>query len=262
MKQKGNNSEQSVFQGLLRKAWAEAQARNPRLSMRSFAKKSGMSAAGMSQVLKGKRTVSGKMAKKVLEKLALTPTEMDAGLSSVLGTSSGSILQYSTFDMNQYHLIADWYHAAILSLVEIPDFRAKPEWIAHRLGITKTQASDALKRLIELELIQQDQNKNWKLTEKRFATSDHVNHLSLRKAHRQNLELAARSLDLHSIDDRDFTAITMAIDPARLPEAKQMIRKARDEICAFLEGGKKSEVYKMCIQLVPLTQLSITEEKQ
>lgn len=88
----------------------------------------------------------------------------------------------------------------------------------------------------------------------RYITSDDIADLSLRKAHAQNLELARQSLENDDVSERDFTAITMAINPKRLPLAKQMIREFRDLLCASLQVGPKTQVHKFCMQLIPLTK--------
>ena len=93
-----------------------------------------------------------------------------------------------------------------------------------------------------------------------FSTSDGVANIFLRKRHRQHLGLAGRSLDQDGVGARDFTAVTMAIDPARLPEAKAMIRKFRDRLCRKLENGHKKEVYIFCQQLFPLTAAQPSKE--
>ena len=53
---------------------------------------------------------------------------------------------------------------------------------------------------------------------------------------------------------RDFTSMTMAIDPEKLTEAKKKIREFRRGLSEFLEAGKKEEVYRLNIQLVPVTK--------
>jgi len=44
------------------------------------------------------------------------------------------------------------------------------------------------------------------------------------------------------------------VDPSRLDDARKIIRKAQDDICALLESGRTQEVYKLCVQLFPLSK--------
>ncbi len=254
------NEPQAALQNLLRRTLLDAQARNPDFSMRALARKLGLYASALNEILNGKRRVSAKQAQKIIDRLDLTPQEQGQllGLFANQGTTpvgaTAAATPYTAMDMDSYHLIADWYHAAILSLVELPRFKGTPEWVGARLGITRREAKGALERLTRLGMLKTDRKRGYRPTGAQYKTSDEVVSLSLRKAHGQNLDLARRSLERDSLERRDFTAITMAVDTKRLKEAKKMIRQFRDGLCAYLEGGKKTQVYKMCIQLIPLTE--------
>jgi uncharacterized protein (TIGR02147 family) len=84
---------------------------------------------------------------------------------------------------------------------------------------------------------------------------------SIRKNHAQCLELALDALERVPIELRDFSGMIIAADPELLPEAKQRIRALRREITEILEGGKKKEVYRLSIQLFPLSNQSIDPSK-
>ncbi|MNL23447.1 hypothetical protein D3C87_1448360 [compost metagenome] len=54
--------------------------------------------------------------------------------------------------------------------------------------------------------------------------------------------------------------MTMACDPADLPEAVKRIAAFRRELCEFLERNKKpKEVYQLSISLFPQTQIQSME---
>jgi uncharacterized protein (TIGR02147 family) len=155
--------------------------------------------------------------------------------------------------MDQYHLISDWYSFAILALAETEGFRDSPAWVAKLLKIKIPEAAKALQRLERLDLMTRDKTGHLVTTGEQLATSTDTANLYLRKSHHQNLELARQSLDLDPVERRDFSSMTMAIDPQKLPQAKAMVQDFRRKLCAFLESGKKKEVYKICIQLFPLS---------
>jgi len=79
--------------------------------------------------------------------------------------------QTALVDMDQYHLIADWYYFGILSLVETKDFQGTEEWIAERLGIQLRQARTAITRLERMELLVRGSNGQLKGTGKPIKTS-------------------------------------------------------------------------------------------
>jgi uncharacterized protein (TIGR02147 family) len=94
-----------------------------------------------------------------------------------------------------------------------------------------------------------------KRVEKKLTTSDDIANAALKRAHKQNLQLAAGAIDDVALDKRDFTAMTFAINMNRIPQAKKIIRRFLDEISDCLEAGDATEVYKLSVGLFPLTKL-------
>ena len=96
------------------------QERNPCFSLRSFAKWLNISPAQLSQMMSGKRTVTGKTLGKVSERLGLSPVErlqfMQASFPDFVENGAAESIALSE---DQFRLISDWYHLAILSLTEL-----------------------------------------------------------------------------------------------------------------------------------------------
>ncbi|MGZ3694380.1 MAG: TIGR02147 family protein [Bdellovibrionota bacterium] len=237
---------------------AQIRMRNPSYSLRAFARKVGISASALSEILSGKRNVSQFLALRIADRMMWSP-ETVAELSRLpryRKRATNEARPNVQLSMDNFHAISDWHHYAIISLVETEDFREQPEWIAHRLGIARSVAQQALERLERLGMVERRADGRLITTGVTYNSPDEVASVALRKAHAQNLELARNSLEQDALTARDFTAVTMAIDPDKIPEAKKMIRSFRDELCAYLEGGTKKEVYKFCMQFIPLSKNS------
>jgi uncharacterized protein (TIGR02147 family) len=254
--------EQIAIQTLLNEKMADARARNPAYSLRAFAKKVGMSPSALSEILKGKRKVSPKLFQKISVSLSLRPEEIDkvrtlfqeslAGKFSP-STVASPLLKQVQLSADQYSLIAEWHHFAILSLLEIKSTQHETSWIARKLGIPKNVADSALSRLERLGYLARKKTK-WVLCTDYLTTTDEVVNLPLRRATSHDLHLAQDALEQVALELRDFTSVTMAADVQKLREAKLMIREFRDRLATFMNSGEKSEVYKMCIQLFPLSK--------
>ena len=54
---------------------------------------------------------------------------------------------------DEYQMISNWYHYAILQIPFLKEAKSSPTWIAKKLGIHLDQAKEALKRLVSLGLI-------------------------------------------------------------------------------------------------------------
>lgn len=229
---------------------ASAQSRNPSYSMRALAKRIGVSQAAISQILAAKRPLTKKTAEKILKGLDRNPEEIWDVLQSESGDQG-----FKSIDMDTYHLIADWYYYAILSLTQTQDFRSEPEWIAARLGISEKVARDAVDLLLRLDLLEFDQKtKKIKSTNEQIAAISPIANAALKKACRQNIQLSEKALEETEFDERDFTAITLCFDPAKMNEAKKIIKTFRRQFCRTMESYSKKEVYKLTVQLFPLTK--------
>lgn len=253
-------SAQMAIQTKLNEAYADAKLRNPSYSLRAFSRKLGIGPSSVSEILSGKRKISKQMAEKILEKLDLLPDEFNSIIvlfeqDNDSKTSIQQKLKSLELEMDIYKMISEWHHFAILSLAETKDFKSNVEWIAARLNLKLNDSKLAIERLERIGLIFRDKKGNIKISGASYTTSDEISNSALRRAHTENLELAKKSLEQDAISIRDFTSITMAIDLKKLPIAKKMIREFRDKISQYLESGKKSEVYKMCIQLIPLSEI-------
>ncbi|MGK5084756.1 TIGR02147 family protein [Bdellovibrionota bacterium FG-1] len=258
--------EQFEFQKLLVEKITEIRLRNPSYSVRAFACKAGISSSALSEILNGKRHVSKALARKITQKLCVDPDRAANILSGFPEKSrrkraqTVQAVQYSQLNMDHFRVISDWYHFAIQSLSETENYRHDSEWISKRLNIKSKDAACALDRLERLGMLELDDTGRPVRGAPAYVTTDDIADLSLRKVHAQNLELAKDSLENDSVSERDFTAMTMAIDPDQLPAAKKMIREFQDRLCAFLESGRKKEVHKLCIQLIPLTKPETIKE--
>lgn len=245
------------LRALLSEELLRLQTKNPSYSLRRFARRLGIIPSALSGILNGRRTITSKMAQKIIVGLGL-PSEDFHGLVKVSDTrkkrAGKSVTHYSTLDMDQFHLMSDWYYFAIYSLIEIERFEENAEWIGKELGISPQKAQLALKRLEKLGVIGRDENDRLIPKQINVKTTTDISNLAIRRGHYQNLDRARESLDHDPVELRDFSDITMTADPALLGEAKTLIRNFRRDLAALLEAGSKKEVYRMCIQLFPLTQ--------
>ena len=241
---------------ILSSEFTERSRRNPRYSLRAFAKSLGISHTVLSLVMSGKRSLSRKAAMIVAENLDLGPKKSAALISSTGKKAAPHLLAntYNLIDLETFHLISDWVHYAILSLLEIPESHFEPKWMAKRLGINETQAKIAMSRLVDLDFVA-NENGKWRQTGKPIKVENEVSTVSTKKFQRQLIEKSLESLDNDPIEKRDFSSTTMAIDPKHIPYAKERIRQFRRELCSELEvKGNPKEVYNLTVQIYPVTK--------
>lgn len=229
--------------------FSKRKAGNPSYSLRAYSNSLGIQASALSEILNGKRKLSKKMAAKALSGLNYSNLEVEKLVFNSKSTNASEELS-----LEHFKVIADWYYFAILSLAELDNFKAKPEWIAERLNITKTQAKIAMNKLLKLGMLEADEFNQIKPTYIQYKTPTDIANAALKKHTIESLELSKQSLIHDPLELRDFSTVTVAIDPEKIKSAKHLIQNFQKKIIKHFEGGKKSEVYKLSIQLFPLTR--------
>jgi uncharacterized protein (TIGR02147 family) len=219
--------------------------RNSSYSLRAYASRLGIAVSALSELMNHKRPLTEKMALKILNGLGHSDDFANQLIKSKDYDRSLSI--------NAFQVISDWYYFAILSLAEIEDFSIDKKWISQRLNISTKQAADAVVKLRSLEMLVQREDGQWIASGLQFKVPGEISSSAVKNHTDQSLELARESLYRDQLEKRDFSTITMAIDPDKLPEAKRIIKSFKKKISKVLETGKKREVYKLAVQLFPLS---------
>lgn len=237
---------------VLQRKFLEAQARSGRFSQRAMAKRLGLSSGALSEILKGKRKPSPRLARRLASQLQLSPAERkEAGLPADAPKTPDFRLEADAFQ-----LISEWWHYGILNLIQTKGFRSDPSWIAGRLGLPRARVEEAILRLKRLDLVKEDRHGKLKRTHARLSTGDNVRDLAIQRAHRQDLELIDFSLSEVPVSLRDSTSVTITLRPEQLSRLRELIRGFEDEFIDEAEQAPGSEVYRLSVHLFPLTKVT------
>lgn len=244
---------------ILKTEFAIRKNRNPNFSMRSFAKWLDVSPAQLSQMLSGKRIITLKTLKKLSNRLDLSPIERQEMINSVSTLNlGGDSDKKANFSEDQFKLIADWHHFAILSLTKIKGASADPRWIAQRLGISVSVAAEAVMRLERMGILR---------TKPHFEQiGDPIEMISevpsgaIQKYHKQNLNLAMEKLETVPVEFRQFQSVSINMNLKKI----KLFKKHIDEFLNLaMQQSKKDageEVYNLNVQLFPVTKLKENEK--
>lgn len=242
----------------LRENYLKRRAVNRAYSMRSFARDLGVGSGRLSEYMSRKRRASAPTLCSLVDRLEPNRTKAQKILRAAADATSSSrdkekLAEYRLSE-DQFALISEGIHYAILSLVTTDDFDPSPKVIAAKLKSNAVTVATAWDRLVRLGFLSFNDEK-WCCSYPRLSTSEDIKSTALRRAHREILAMAEKSLDQVSLDLREITSITMAIDPQKIPEAKKMIREFRDKLSLLLEGKRREEVYELVIALFPHASL-------
>lgn len=232
----------------------EAKVRNPRLSLRAFAQRLGVSSGALSEILAGKRAFTAPLKKKIADKLMLSPQEtVDFFREDLPERMHAGKDERLTLSQDQFHLISDWWYFALLSLLKTRDFRNSTKWMAKRLGLAATTIGEAWERLCRLGYVERKGGQV--VTRQPFMkTTDGMLDLSIRKSHLEDLKLIEHVLHEVPLELRDNTSVTFVLDKKDLPKAKEMIRIFQQQFLKQVAKEPGDEVYKLSVSLFPLTQ--------
>ncbi len=259
------------FRHLLREELVERCKRNPAYSARALARDLNLSPAFLSQLLSGSRRLSEEKSHEISRALAWpsqkgrvftvlvryenakTPEAKEGILRELRGLPGAQLSKHEFADLSldYFRVISEWQHIAIAELSRVEGFRPDPRWIAQKLGIRATDADDALARLKRVGMLIDDGKGGLRKASPSVRVRD-VPSEFIRAFHRQMIEKAKAALDGQDPSERDISGTTLAIDPALLPEARDLIRAFRWQLMELLESGRKCSVYQLSIQLFRL----------
>ena len=129
--------ESSVFVKFLEKHFANLQKKNPRYSIRAFAKKLDMNPSTLNRVLSGKRAVTLKMAEKIFDHLDIprqTRKRLFLSLAPNLEKSTDREENYTVLAPKEAALLGSWVHYALLALLDVKEIESDPAWLAIKIG--------------------------------------------------------------------------------------------------------------------------------
>jgi uncharacterized protein (TIGR02147 family) len=243
---------------------------NPRYSLRAYARDLGVSVSRLSGVLNGKFGLSSDAAREIARALGLEPRAALLFVDSVESRHARSKkarelaltrLQkksdsFQSLSLDQFQIISDWQHFAILELTHTGAFlESESVRVARRLGISVIEAKRSIERLLNFDLLSVDAGGVLKSTGSFFANKDGVPSDAIRKHQKQLLDKAARAVDLQTTEERSIRSLTIAIDRADLPELQKLLDDFQTRMKKRANQAQtKNEVYAFTMQFFRLTE--------
>lgn len=249
---------------LLRERLRAAVRRNPRFSLRSFAKQLGVDHSTLSQVLKGRRQLSARALEAIGKRMGLSEEALRAYAQSFRRKKNSNnqpeSIRTFQFDLDTFQLLSVWHHYAILELIQVQGFQADSRWIANTLGIAVADVNIALQRLLRLGLLEMSGPGRW-----RDKSGDAEFHsAALTEAARNQIsqeihEFAVEAIRRVPSQYRGHRQMMIAVDSRRLSRLKVLTDEFMKELRSLVsEDGTKDDVYQVEISFFPVTTLKKT----
>ncbi len=177
------------------------------------------------------------------------------------GRDSGPLVSnrsHERMTADAFHLVADWYHFAILNLVKLDEHKLESDnWIAETLQITRQQAQDAKNRLLRLGYLKFSEGV-WSRIEKPLLADFGCSDYALKQSHAQSISQAKEALFNVNLKLRNISSVTFPADPKNVQIVAEEIENFLVRVSERMGCGRKSAVYNLNVQLVPVSKI---EEK-
>ena len=197
------------FRDILTQELDKRTARNPNYSLRAYARDLSVSPSFLSEVLKGKWSPSRASARKICKGLQYgkhhteyfcdlidadndtNPSRQKAAKKRLKAFNNKPELY--DFPDDIFKAVADWYHLAIVSLLETKDHKTSSEWIGERLGIDPQVAQGAMDRMERLGILEYTDD-GVRVVHNNTAVNDGVSPEAMRTFHSQILDKAKEAM--------------------------------------------------------------------
>jgi uncharacterized protein (TIGR02147 family) len=248
------------YKDVLRSELAKRQLRFSNYSLRDFAVDIALAPSTLSEIFSGKHELSRRKAEHIGQRMGFETEGLNYFCDLVESVSARSAVARDAakerierrngrsdshyIGQEEFHIIADWYHLAILELVRLGKFDGTSSSLARTLGITEHQVDMAIERLKKVGVLKFKDGQLITIV-RNTKTTDEVPAEAVKLFHKQMLTKAQQALVNQDVGDREIASIVLSINKKDLPEAKKMLKEFRRRFCTVMEESDhpSEEVY-------------------
>lgn len=259
--------QQITFEKILNTSFEKRLKKNPSYSLRAFARDIGVTSSNLSKAMNGQRGFAKDTLQTMSIRLGLNTeeTQLFKSLCESKFAKSKKAKQEAAEKLKQallYNvkiaddkvaLISDWYHMAILALMCTSGFKSNIKWIADRLLIHEKIATQAVERLMSLGVVS-EVNGQWETTGNLFVDPKGIPSAAVKEFHHQVLKKADDAIDMQGLDDREIASVVFPFSKSKMKEAKERIKKFREDFSLEFSEGNNEEVYGLTMHFFQISQ--------
>lgn len=247
-----------------------------KFSSRMFARRAGFgSPSYLKMILDEKRRISVKASQKIAKALGLKTQESKFfELLVSYNRSSDSkekedlyrgLIRFKKFvkiqkaDVDYFLYYSHWWNIVIREALSTHWEQKNLNEIQELLQLSEKDLSESLQLLSDIGLIEKSKE-NFKIKEISIQTPKQMQNLSVRSFHQAMLDKSKLALEKLPVEERDISAVTIALTKEQFEEIRNRISQFRREINSGYSGEKNAEqVYQINFQIFPLIKKEIHE---
>jgi transcriptional regulator with XRE-family HTH domain len=244
---------QDSFRERLQAELAARCERNPGYSLRAFANSLGIDHATLSQLMRGKRSMTEATVRRLGGRMGLGQEEVDAYVGRGEPGQAGSAPARALAE-DAAQVFGRWHAFAILELMRLRSFRPDVRWIARVLGVSATDVQVALQHLLRLGFLRMESPTCWRdLTGGAILREEDFTMLALER-------LAARSREIQLASARNAPqarrvhgAVTIAVAQKDVERLMGLVERFLADAQASGAGEGGDRLYHVEVHCLPLS---------
>lgn len=263
------------YQEILYSEWDRKRKKNPRYSLRAFARDLDISSSKLSEIFNKKQGLSKEKADTIATKLRfnrekkllfINLVEAACSRSKVLREKASEnvdvqkrIIEFThVSDSADTNDIIRWHYQAIRRLTQSSSFKEDPEWIGKMLNIDENLAKEALYKLLKLGYLKRD--KDNRIHTDQSLTLINTGDVKKRKElllerFEELFSKAMKTTKTHPPEERFHCTHLFSLKKSQIPKIKEYIRELEDKIDdETYETGEPEVLYGFGAQLFPLSE--------
>lgn len=251
--------------------------RRPHYSLRAFARDLELSPSALSEFLNGKLTFSEERVHQVAKKIQLKSMQKEHWLDLIKMESSSSqadrevaavkvrarsSTEKGSIALNLFQIVSDWYHYALLELIDIDPKYQEPKAAAKALGIDVKTVKESWERLIQVGLAVKVDGVFKASTLATFAGED-IPSAALRNFHAGLLSKALVAQEEQTIEQKQFVSVVFSFKKEDLNAIKDELYNFQVDLTnRYSQKKSKDAVYCLSTQLFNLVNVPNTENSK
>ncbi|WP_413288411.1 TIGR02147 family protein [Bdellovibrio sp. HCB337] len=243
-----------TLQQFIQQQFKQRQDKNPKFSLRAFARLLQTDPSSLSKILNGKRIPSPKTISMWIEKLKLNEEEATELVKSSNVTDSFNPLSSEFFESTY-----SWAHPILLEAVKLPDFPRRTSHLARLFGMTEEQIEQTLDYLAQHNILRKNSDqRSYAPTNMTTMPIPYTTELR-RNLQKKYLDLAQKAVEEVPFEQRDNRTLTIAIHSEDLPAIRAIIHEAQNKINKISEKrrSKVNTVYNFSSAFYPVIEESL-----
>ena len=253
------NNEKTDYVDILNAYFKYRQSQNPSYSLRAFSRDIGIHHRTVSSILKRGRPLPYEFVAGVLKGISLTDEQQSVFYKTVIADrQTKDPLNHEEFQVinpiESQKILEDENHYVFLALIQLKTFQSYLQWIANKMDLSIEKVEDIIERLIDYKLIARSEDGQLVRTSNRLVTEHHNKSDILQRSHQNILKNTIDDIPVVSHMSRHLSTQYLRLNTNQIEALRLLIEKFQDEVSEQIENEHATEVYRLNIQLMPMTE--------